>query len=80
MKRKVPGVSGDMEGKERQRQVSTKQTADVHGRSKHKQEGCSKKRGRNRAQELNCVSKLGWSAQVMLSEMGGIGGVPALII
>lgn len=80
MKRRVLGVSGDMEGKQRQKHVSTKQTAEVHGRSKHKQESCSKKRGRNRAQELNCVSKVGWSAHVILSEMGGTGGVPALII
>lgn len=49
-----------MEGKE-----STQQTAEVHGRIKHKQEACSKKRDRKGAQELNCVSKIGWSAPVM---------------
>lgn len=79
-KRRALGENGDMMGKEKQRQVRTEQTAEVCGKIKHEQEDCSKKRDRKRAQELNRVSKLGWSAHVMLSETGVIGGVPALII
>lgn len=62
-------VLGGVEGKERQRQVSTEQTAEVHGRIKHKQEGCSKK-DRRRAQDLNGVSKIGWSAHVLFEQNG----------
>lgn len=60
--------------------MSTEQTAEVHGRIKHEQEGCSKKGDSKRAPEVNGVSKIGWSAHVLLSKRGVIGGVPALII